>query len=167
MGPEPRPVEERFWQYVSPCPNTGCWWWEGTVMSTGYGQIRVRNGLNSHKMVKAAHVSLMLHGRPRPSVDALACHHCDQPNCVNPEHLYWGTLSTNAFDAYERGRKEVPAVFLADAALRGARTHCQSGHEFTPENTLRDKSGMRVCRECGRTRAREYQRARRRKGNAL
>jgi hypothetical protein len=45
---------------------------------------------------------------------------------------------------------------------KAAQTHCKRGHEFTPENTKRLKSGSRMCRACARLRAPEKQRRRRR-----
>jgi hypothetical protein len=93
------------------------------------------------------HVSLELHGHARPSGDAIACHHCDVPLCVNPDHLYWGTHSTNMADAYDRGRMVAPPHILAKAARQRAQTHCKYGHELTPENIYWSAKG-RSCRTC-------------------
>lgn len=91
------PIEQRFWRFVSPEPNTGCWLWDGSWWK-GYGTISNR---------LATHVSLELHGRPRP-VGMQACHHCDVPACVNPEHLYWGDDKQNRADMFRRGRQNLP-----------------------------------------------------------
>ena|SRR5215469_13392385 len=109
------PVAERFWRHVSPEPNSGCWLWEGGL-TKGYGVIGTggRNGRN----IYATHVSLVLHGRPRPGPDMIACHRCDVRACVNPEHLYWGSYSENIQDSYERTGRISPVV-LHD--MRGER----------------------------------------------
>lgn len=98
-------LAERFWQYISPEPNSGCWLWDGGLCKC-YGVISV-GGKNGRQRL-ATHVSLELSGRSRPSPILQACHHCDVPACVNPEHLYWGTGSENRADMFARGRANLP-----------------------------------------------------------
>jgi hypothetical protein len=100
-------LEERFWRYVSPEPNSGCWLWDGSWCK-GYGVIGSPPGHGGVKQLMATHVSLALHGWPRPSRDLQACHHCDVPACVNPEHLYWGSGRENRKDMFIRGRANLP-----------------------------------------------------------
>ncbi len=92
-------VEQRFWKYVSPEPNSGCWLWDGAATQHGYGMLNM-NGPRRY----ASHISLEMDGRPRPDDRSFACHHCDMPSCVNPSHLYWGDYRTNAADSMKRGR---------------------------------------------------------------
>ena len=98
-------LEERFWQYVAPEPNSGCWLWDGGLCK-GYGVISTGSG--KARQLLATHVSLGLHGYPRPSEAFQACHHCDMPACVNPQHLYWGTVSENRADMFKRQRQNLP-----------------------------------------------------------
>lgn len=93
-----KPLAERFWSFVLPEPNSGCWLWTGNDGAGGYGVICYG------KNMLATHVSLALAGRPKPSPTSVACHHCDVTLCVNPDHLYWGTMKQNTADMFRRGR---------------------------------------------------------------
>jgi hypothetical protein len=99
------PLEERFWAYVNPEPNSGCWLWDGGLCK-GYGVISTSG--SRPKQLLATHVSLRIHNRSRPSDNHQACHRCDMPPCVNPDHLYWGTIAQNRADMFNRGRERLP-----------------------------------------------------------
>lgn len=77
----------------------GCVLWPRSVDRKGYGWVR-SNG----KVTKAHRVALATRlGRPI-TPGAFACHTCDTPTCVNPEHLYEGTAATNNADRYRRSK---------------------------------------------------------------
>jgi hypothetical protein len=81
-----------------PEPNSGCWLWLGTLDKKGYGVLSVGG-----KKAFAHRISLKVHGvHMKPSEWAL--HHCDNPCCVNPEHLYPGSNADNVEDRVRRGR---------------------------------------------------------------
>lgn len=124
---------------VSPEPNTGCWLWDGATHPKGYGQIR-----HEGRTARATHVSLMLAGRTAPDAGLYACHTCDVPSCVNPDHLYWGTPKQNQGD-----RRARTGHHYAD------RTHCKRGHELTPDNWRQYGTGNRQCRQCTNISSRE------------
>ena len=100
-----RTLEQRFWDYVSCEPNSGCWLWEGACDRKGYGQLRIAN----RKGRLATHISLELRGRKIPS-GMQACHRCDVPACVNPDHLFVGTPLENTADMISKGRVRLAPV---------------------------------------------------------
>ncbi len=79
----------------------------------------------------------------------LIMHSCDNPACVNPDHLFEGTDKDNAVDRDNKNRNNSPTY------ENKIKTHCKYGHEFTKENTLirKRKEGGRKCRECHRIRS--------------
>lgn len=92
----PADVLARFWAKVTLAP--GCWEWRGARCSKGYGSFGFA------KKIWGAHRLSMLieHGAIPP--DAQVLHHCDNPGCVNPAHLYFGTHHQNMADRNSRGR---------------------------------------------------------------
>jgi hypothetical protein len=89
----------RFWQRVDVRGPDECWPWLATRTRKGYGKFYI-----SAKSVRAHRVSLMIAGHDLSALGAFACHHCDNPSCVNPAHLYVGDLSSNYWDMRARGR---------------------------------------------------------------
>ncbi len=93
-----RPLADRFWEKVSPEPNTGCWLWVGAYRDGGYGALGV--GATSRSAHRVAWE--LTHG---PVPDGMeVCHTCDLPTCVNPEHLFLGTHLDNMRDRDAKGR---------------------------------------------------------------
>ncbi len=109
-----RPLAERFAEKVEKGASPdGCWIWAGALDGVGYPQIYM-----SGRRGKASHASLVLDGRPRP-VGLNALHTCDNPICVNPKHLWWGTQLENIRDAKSKGRLNLTGLALGLAARLG------------------------------------------------
>ena len=107
---------KRFWDKV--LKSDGCWEWQAAVTWRGYGVFRF------HGKQRGAHsVAFELENGPVPP-GLCVCHHCDNPRCVRPDHLFLGTHVDNSRD-YRRkhgsGRTDRPAPTPKAAAVRTAR----------------------------------------------
>ncbi len=96
---------DRFHDKTIPEPNSGCWLWLGGVHEFGYGVIGL--GRRGEGTRKAHRVAWELYHGSIPSGQCV-CHRCDVPSCVNPEHLFLGSLSDNMKDCASKGRNFVP-----------------------------------------------------------
>lgn len=128
-----RTAPSRFWAKVDVRGPDECWEWQASLTRGGYGTFTVTK--KPRRIARAHRFSLELVNGVVP--DGIVCHKCDNPLCVNPNHLWIGTHTENMQDALKKGRL--------------TKTHCRAGHEYTPDNTyLSDVKGYRRrnCRTC-------------------
>lgn len=86
-------------RYVNKKATNGCWEWLGCKWKSGYGYLRPNK-----QYISAHRYFYVLYNADIPEgLDVL--HRCDNPSCVNPEHLWLGTHSDNMKDAYAKGRR--------------------------------------------------------------
>ena len=85
---------------------TGCLEWAGTRNKGGYGTKTVGSRADGSRTTKLAHriVYELVNG----GIDAKMCvlHKCDNPPCINPEHLFVGTRADNHMDMLKKGRRK-------------------------------------------------------------
>lgn len=129
---------ERFSQYTQAMPN-GCVEWTGVRLTFGYGMFRVRG--KASKML--AHRWAWEHANGSIPHGLSVLHKCDNPACVNTDHLFLGTYRDNAKDRESKGRGRQP---------KGS---AHSMAKLTEEKVAEIRRRL-ACGETGRSLAREY-----------
>lgn len=126
---------EAFWAKVEKL-GSGCWLWQGWTNVKGYGEVGRKGCAHlAHRFAFELERGPIPHG--------LNVHHeCNNPRCVNPDHL---TLMS---------RNEHASLHNLTNHWRKRVKHCKRGHEFTPENTFM-AGGQRRCRICSNKWCRE------------
>ncbi len=102
-----RPIAERFSEKYKLDPKTGCWNWTATTVKGGYGMLGPDRRNSSYRVNILAHrFSYEHHMGPIPD-GSIVCHSCDNPSCVNPEHLFLSTTKGNMKDMEVKGRARI------------------------------------------------------------
>lgn len=92
-------IKDRFWSKVDVRGKSACWEWKANKVH-GYGMLATKS---KSAPIKAHRLSWMIHYGEIPSGMAI-CHSCDNPGCVNPNHLMLGTQKANMIDAAKKGK---------------------------------------------------------------
>lgn len=99
---------KRFWSHVNKCSGmfaivngkkSECWLWTAGCDEAGYGRLTLDG-----KVIFAHQASFMFSRKLKVRPKDLTCHHCDNPPCVRPSHLFKGTPLSNMVDMIKKGR---------------------------------------------------------------
>lgn len=130
--------EENFWSKVELIPFHTCWEWVGSKDKDGYGKFYFHG-----KYYRPHRFSWELEHKEKIPNGLVIAHSCDNPGCVNPNHLTACTQRENIQEAYDKGRKHSRFWNVE---------FCKHGHYFDFKNTriyFRKKGSLeRVCRQC-------------------
>lgn len=135
-----------------------CWLWKGATSRGDYGVFNIGG-----KLERAHRLSYEIHNGP--ITKGLHClHKCDEPNCINPDHLFLGTNQDNVNDMVRKQRHNWAKGLKIARALKSLSTTCKWGHLFIKGNfkieKYKRKDGRiiqtRRCLLCRRTRERGY-----------
>jgi hypothetical protein len=97
-GPKIIDLKERFFKHVKKTET--CWEWLAFRDKSGYGKFRITT---PRKNEWAHRASWIIHfGKIPKNISVL--HRCDNPPCVNPDHLWLGTQRDNIEDCFKKGR---------------------------------------------------------------
>ena len=118
------PLEIRARAYFKEGPKKACWLWTGAINWCGYGYIGKRFRRGKHKNQSAHRVVFEMYKGKIPRGKVVR-HTCDNPACVNPNHLLVGTTQDNKNDSVTRGRhafgQRNGVAKLTDADVRAIR----------------------------------------------
>lgn len=96
----------RFWTKVE--KSSDCWEWRASLNNKGYGTFRLSSPRRS---ILAHRYAWELANGPIPQ-GMVACHHCDNPKCVRPSHMFLGTKRDNLLDMAKKGRSPMAGAKL-------------------------------------------------------
>jgi hypothetical protein len=131
---------DNFWNKVNKTNN--CWEWQGCVDNDGYGRIQINK-----VRWKTHRLSYHIHKGNIPS-NLVVCHSCDNPKCVNPDHLWLGTQIQNTQDRDQKGRHRIsPSLGESNGSSRFTneqiefiRTSSLSGRELSRQFNVSDNA---------------------------
>lgn len=136
-------LDTRFRYRVDQIRSTAdeCWIWQWSKTNKNYGLIRADGKTHSiHRLAYETFVGPLLDGMVidhtchNEDITCVAGNSCFHRLCVNPSHLQQITAVENTKLGHGHPGKR--------------QTHCKHGHEFTDDNTWRDKRGVRYCNAC-------------------
>lgn len=127
---------QRFYDFIKSGPIAGCWEWSGALNRSGYGLFCISGTKGMH----ASRASWILHKGPIPE-GMCVCHSCDNPGCVNPDHLWLGTKADNNRDRSTKNRSR-PSKLTAEDVEFITRNWSKYNRNGWTQKKLSDKFGV-------------------------
>ncbi len=124
------PLADRFWSKV--LKTDTCWLWKSGTNSHGYGRFQYFTRLERPGLGRDLYAHrvawLLTNGPIEDGLNVL--HHCDNPPCVNPAHLFLGTQTDNMQDCGRKGRASAPPIRakLSEREARAIRSDARKHH---------------------------------------
>ena len=94
------PIDERLYRNIIKDKATKCWEWQGALNNIGYGMIRDTD-INGMRTTHRVSYEIANGSIPK---DLCVLHKCDNPKCINPDHLFAGTRLQNTADMISKDR---------------------------------------------------------------
>lgn len=107
-----------FWSKVTIADKDECWIWTGSKRRRGYGRFHMTLKKRESTAFIATRISYFIKHKIDP-LEKSVLHTCDNPSCVNPNHLFLGTTRENAEDMMRKGRGS--KQFKSGVEHRGAK----------------------------------------------
>lgn len=120
-----------------------CWIWVGAKTDDFYGRVRVnKRSIGAYRLSYLIHIGPIQEG-------LLVCHKCDNPMCVNPDHLFVGSMSDNIKDCVLKKRHGSYLKMIG-------KKECGRGHEWIEQNIYSRKNGKKECLICKKMRRQKH-----------
>lgn len=120
-------LKKRFYQKFDKGNASDCWEWKASIAGIGYGQIKLTG---QRRQAYAHRVAYILENGDIPE-NMIVCHRCDNPKCVNPDHLFLGTQKDNMLDMKQKNRQtngeKNARAKLTDQDVREIRSLLETG----------------------------------------
>jgi len=108
-------IQDRFFKFVVKKGPNDCWLWSGVKDTSGYGKFSLyAKRVGSHRF------SYELATNQKIPSGMVVMHKCDNPSCVNPNHLTIGTFSDNAIDMVKKNRSRI--CFLTEKQVKAIKS---------------------------------------------
>lgn len=130
--------KKRLWPRVNKGNASECWEWSGAKTKAGYGLLTIK-----YKNYLAHRLAWELHNDSKIPKGVFVCHHCDNPACCNPAHLFLGTQADNMKDAAMKGRvMQGEGHFSTDLTIDDVRRIRYLGYTNMTKKNIGEKFGI-------------------------